>query len=328
MTPPVPTAPEPGQRPPVSRDDLQRRLARVRAEVTDPRGGIFGPGSKVWEVNKHSISFLGAGRAALLQLAHPWVAAGVDQHSRTRDDPFGRFQRTFFHVFRMVYGDLDTALRAGRAVHRIHERVTGAVGEEAGPFAAGSGYRANDPDALLWVHATLWDTSILCFESVVRPLALEERRTYYAETCRFARLFGIPDDVLPARWEDFDGYVRAMLDGDVLTVTEPARRMAEFLFRPLVPGSGALMERYAELTAWLLPARLADGFGLGRGGEAGRRRTEATLAHLRRVWPYLPRRVRYLPAYVDARRRLAGRTGPDPVGVLLNRLFVGRAGAP
>jgi uncharacterized protein (DUF2236 family) len=325
MHEPLATDTGPGRRAAVARADLELRLARLRAEVRDPRAGLFGPGSKLWEVNKHSIAFLGAGRAALLQLAHPWVAAAVDQHSRTRDDPFGRFQRTFFHVFRMVYGDLDTALRAGRAVHRIHERITGALPEAAGPFAQGSAYRANDPDALLWVHATLWHTSVLCFESVVRPLAVAERRAYYAETRRFAALFGIPDEVLPPSWEDFDAYVEQMLGGDVLGVTEPARRIAQFLLEPLVPGTGPLLERYAEITAWLLPARLAEGFGLDRGGAAGRRRTDATLARLRRVWPHLPRRVRYLPPYVEARRRIAGRSGPDPVGDLLGRFFVGRA---
>src|SRR3712207_7704222 len=39
--------------------------------------------------------FLGAGRALLLQLAHPWVAAGISQHSTTLADPIGRFHRTF-----------------------------------------------------------------------------------------------------------------------------------------------------------------------------------------------------------------------------------------
>ena len=308
----------------VTRADLEARLDQLRGSIDDPRGGLFGPGSKVWEVNRHSISFLGAGRAALLQLAHPWVAWGVEQHSRTRDDPFGRFQRTFFHVFRMVYGDLDTAISAARAVHRIHERIEGAIGGAAGPFAAGSRYAANQADALLWVHATLWDTSIRCFEAVVRPLSIDERRAYYDETRRFAWLFGIPDAVLPPSWDAFDAYVEGMLASDVLTVAEPAARMAGFLFRPLVPGSGALMRRYAEVTAWLLPERLADGFGLARGGDAGERRVDRTIARLRRLWPHLPERLRYLPAYVEARRRVEGRTDRDRVGELLGRLFVGR----
>ena len=309
----------------VGREELEERLARVRALVREPRAGLFGPGSKVWEVNKESISFLGGGRAALLQLAHPWVAWGIEQHSSTRDDPFGRFQRTFFHVFRMVYGDLETAFRAARAVHAIHTRIEGQIGAAVGPFAAGSTYRANQVDALLWVHATLWDTSLLCFESVVRPLAVDEKHAYYEETKRFAYLFGIPDAVLPPAWEDFDRYVQGMLASDVLSVAAPASRMSTFLFQPLLPGTGTVMRSYAEITAWLLPERLAADFGLERGGEAGRSRFEAKLRHLRRVWPHLPRRVRYLPAYVEARRRIAGRTGADPIGEALSRLFVGRA---
>jgi hypothetical protein len=43
------------------------------------------------------------------------------------------------------------------------------------------------------------------------------------------------------------------------------------------------------------------------------------------IGPPLPRRVRYLPAYVEARRRIAGRTGKDSIGEVLSRPFVGRA---
>ena len=37
---------------------------------------------------------LGGGRALLLEIAHPLVAAGVAEHSSYRSDPFGRLQRT------------------------------------------------------------------------------------------------------------------------------------------------------------------------------------------------------------------------------------------
>jgi uncharacterized protein (DUF2236 family) len=308
----------PGTAPPlVTREALEARLARLRAEVRDPRAGIFGPDSQVWRVNKEAIVFVGAGRAALLQLAHPSVAWAIEQHSGTRNDPVGRFQRTFLHVFRMVYGDLDTALRSARAVHALHERIRGSYG-------AGRSYHANEPEALLWVHATLWDTSLRCFEALVRPLSDAEKARYYLETRRFAALFGIPDAVLPPDWPRFDAYVRQTLEGDVLVVTAPAAEMGRFLFRPPVPGSAPMMRRYAEITAWWLPERLASGFGLERGGEAGRLRAEASLRQLRWLLPRLPRRLRYLPAYVEARRRLAGHSDRDPLGALLGRLLVGR----
>jgi uncharacterized protein (DUF2236 family) len=307
----------------VGRDELEERLARVRALVRDPRAGLFGPGSRVWAINKHAVTFVGAGRAALLQLAHPFVAHGVDEHSATRHDPVGRFQRTFARVFAMVYGDLDSALDAARAVHRIHEQVTGEIPRSAGPFPAGAPYHANVPEALLWVHATLWDTSLLVHELVLGRLDDAVKAQYYEETKRFAWLFGIPDDVLPPDWPSFSAYVARMLAGDTLAVTREAASMGSFLFEPLYPLTGALTRRSALVTAWLLPEHLARGFGLDRGGERGRAAFERTITYLRWVVPRLPRRLRYLPPYVEARRRLAGRTDRDLVGELLGRAFVG-----
>jgi uncharacterized protein (DUF2236 family) len=308
----------------VTRDDLEAELARLRATVADPNAGLFGPGSKVWELERETICFLGAGRAALLQLAHPSVAWAIRHHSKTRDDPTGRFQRTFFHVFRMVFGDLDTVLRAARAVHAVHARIEGAIEQAAGAFPAGARYRANAPDALLWVHATLVHTVVLCYEAVIRELPLDEKNAYYEETKRFALLFGVRDRALPPDWPSFDAYVAGVLEGGTLAVTAPAAEMARFLFAPPFPGAGPLLRRYGELTAWLLPERLALDFGLDRGGERGRVRHEARLRRLRQLWPLLPDRLRYLPAYLEACRRVAGQPGRDPLGELLSRVLVGR----
>jgi len=310
----------------VSRDDLEERIARVRSLTHDPRAGIFGPHSKVWAINKHAITFLGAGRAALLQLAHPFVAHGIDQHSATRNDPIGRFQRTFARVFAMVYGDLDEAIAAARMVHRLHERITGPIPTTAGPFAAVSTYRANVPEALLWVHATLWDTSIQVYELVVGRLPDHVKAEYYEETKRFAWLFGIPDDVLPPDWPSFAAYVARMLASDTLTVTREAADIGRFLFEPLHPIVTVLTRRSALVTAWLLPEHLAVGFGLDRGGPEGHAQFERIVRRLRWLVPHLPRRLRYLPPYVEARRRLAGRTDRDLVGEWLGRAFVGVRG--
>src|SRR5687767_13848481 len=128
----------------VTRADLERLIAELRKEIADPRAGIFGPGSVNWQIARESICFLAGGRAALLQLAHPFVAHAVDQHSHTRVDPMGRFVRTFANVFAMVFGDLDYAVESARHVHAIHERVQGSIPEAVGDYAAGSAYLAND----------------------------------------------------------------------------------------------------------------------------------------------------------------------------------------
>ena len=104
----------------VSAETLERELNLVRGAAAGPLPGIFGPRSMTWRVNREAAIFLGAGRALLLQLAHPWVAAAVEQQSDTFANPIGRFHRTFSTVFTMVFGTLDQSLDAARRLHRRH----------------------------------------------------------------------------------------------------------------------------------------------------------------------------------------------------------------
>ena len=71
--------------------------------------------------------FIPAGRAALLQLAHPWVAASLDQHSLLLEKPIARFHNTFRVVFTMIFGSADQALRAARSLHQLHTRIRGEI---------------------------------------------------------------------------------------------------------------------------------------------------------------------------------------------------------
>jgi uncharacterized protein (DUF2236 family) len=299
--------------------DLECALDRVRRLVRDPRAGIFGPGSRVWTLNREAVVFLGGGRAALLQLAHPAVAQAVADHSRTREDMLGRFRRTFAHVFAMVYGDLESALDSARRVHRIHGHIRGVLRETVGAAAAGTPYAASDPDALLWVHATLWETSVQLFELVVGPLSHQEKDAYWEETKRFAALFGIPDALLPRDWSAFRQYWDGMLASDRIAVSTTARDLAGFLLSPPAWWLGPAWEWLRLMTARLLPPRLRREFGLSF-GVAERLAAEASLGGLRGVWWLLPGGVRWLPAYRDAIRRLEGTPGRDPIGVLLERL--------
>src|SRR5262249_15549834 len=109
----------------VSAEGLERELQRVRASAAGAAEGVFGPRSLPWRIDRESAIFLGAGRALLLQLAHPWVAAAIEQHSDAFADPVGRFHRTFEAVFAMVFGTLDQSMRAARRLHRRHVTITG-----------------------------------------------------------------------------------------------------------------------------------------------------------------------------------------------------------
>ena len=55
----------------VTQEDIERLWTLIADDTSDTRAGIFGPYSISCKVNRESALFLGAGRAALLQLAHP-----------------------------------------------------------------------------------------------------------------------------------------------------------------------------------------------------------------------------------------------------------------
>ncbi len=154
----------------VSAADLERLLDEVKRSAAGGAEGLFGPDSVSWKINRESALFLAAGRAALLQLAHPWVAAAIAEHSTTLHDPVGRFHRTFRVMFTMVFGSLEQALGAARHLHRRHVGIRGQMKETVGPFAEGSAYEANDVAALRWVFATLVDSALLAYELVLPPL--------------------------------------------------------------------------------------------------------------------------------------------------------------
>jgi uncharacterized protein (DUF2236 family) len=310
----------------VSADGLESELNRVRTSAAGSAPGIFGPRSVTWRVDREAAIFLGAGRALLLQLAHPWVAAAIEQQSDTFADPIGRFHRTFRVVFSMVFGSLDQSLGAARSLHRRHAEIEGRLPSPAGPFPAGSPYCANAVPALRWIHATLIETALRAYELVLPPLTPEQREGYYHESRLFAALFGIPDECLPPDWAAFSAEFAAMVQSDTLSVTDPARIMA----RRFLAGANTWLPvpaSYRALTAALLPPQIRAAFGLPYGA-AEQQTVHWLVAAIRRVYPFLPGRMRYVGPYQEAQQRLAGKARPDVVTRVCNRLWIGRAELP
>ena len=288
----------------VERADLEASLDDLKHGVGDPRAGLLGPGSQVWSIARESILIAGGGRAALLQLAHPFVAHGVANHSVALTDQRGRFQRTFSHVFAMVFGDLDRALTSARRVFGTHERVRGTIDETTGQFAAGHTYDANHEEALFWVHATLVDSALQVFHLWVRPLGYEERDAYYQEMKRIARLFGITDRVMPKTWRDFELYFDKMVN-EVLVVGTPAKAIAHAI---LSAPNLALQPAFSGLrnvTSALLPEKTRAQFGLPF-GKKEQLFFYVTVRAERLAYALLPPSLRYFPAYQTAMQRVRG----------------------
>lgn len=308
----------------ITREKFQAALEELKQEVIDPNVGLFGPDTMMWKINKYVTSFLGGGRAVLLQTAHPWIANAIDQHSATKYDPYGRFKRTFTNVFTMTYGSLDQLTDCCLAVHNIHSKMFGEIKEDSGAFAKGSYYQANEVNSMVWVHATLWETAAKMYELVIGPLTDEEKEQYYQETKLFAFCFGIPDDALPPNWNEFLEYNEFMWNSSQLKVESAGKELARFLFS-MKPPLKSTMNYYKMLTSMMLPERLREEFDLPAATKENMEKYEKFIGRLRAVMPYLPRRVKYLPPYIEAHRRLHGKHSPDFLTGVMNRAMVGQA---
>jgi uncharacterized protein (DUF2236 family) len=307
---------------PVSRAHIEQLWSTVAAGVSRPDEGIFGPASITWKVNRESALFLGAGRASLLQLAHPWVATALDQHSNLRSDPLARFHNTFKVVFTTIFGTLQQALSASQSLYELHTRIQGEVPASAGAFVAGSHYQANEVDALRWVFSTLVESAVIAYESMFPPLSPADKETYYDESKILAMLFGISPAALPPDWCAFESYNREMWTSDTLAVTSLSRDLADRVLH----GRGSWVpvpQWYRALTAAWMPDRLREAFGLNF-GEPEQCAAAKALRRLRAVYRRIPTSVRYVGPYQEARSRLQHR----PAGMLTrasNRFWMGRS---
>lgn len=258
------------------------------------RPGLYPDDSIIRRVNRENVLLLGGGRALLMQLAHPKVAAGVDEHSDFRVSPMRRLRRTIRMTMAIVFGDRETALTAVRAVNHTHARVRG------------RDYIARDPELLLWVHATLVDSALVTYETFVKRLHAPEREDFYQQMNLTGELLGVPRERFPATLSDFREYMDEMVETGPVRVGPRALDLAKYVLRPklrLVPGRA--MIPFEIVTAGLLPPALREQYGLawGRRQEQVFRlivkalpRLIAVTPPIIRVWPLPGHNVHLAPS--------------------------------
>ena len=257
------------------------------------------------KINRETVVLLGWGRAILLQVAHPLIAAAVAEHSRFDDGVRGyvkRAHRTIGAMLQITFGTDDEARRVIDRINGIHTRVHGTLPEAVGPFAAATPYSARDPRLLRWVHATLLESLPLAYELFVGPLSRKDKDAFCAEATGTAALLGIDDEVPLQRFDDVQRYVRQMLASGELHVGDQARSLAAALLRPpLGPAAAPLFLPARLTTAGLLPPpiRAAYGFGWDSRREWWFRKTAALIRHTR---PFIPSPLRELPRARHSRR--------------------------
>ncbi len=156
-------------------------LRHTRDFPGDP--GLCGPGSISWRVIGDVSVFIGGIRALLIQAAHPEVVAGVDDHSRYRDDPLGRLSRTSFYVTSATFGAMPEVKEAIDLVNSAHQGVSGTSHR-------GQAYSASTPELAAWVHNSLTDSFLESYQRFGGRLSPAEADQFVVEQSHVGDMLG------------------------------------------------------------------------------------------------------------------------------------------
>jgi uncharacterized protein (DUF2236 family) len=227
--------------------------------------------------------------------------SGLLAHSSAADDPYERLARTANVMGTIGFGERADADRLTRMVRAMHRRVSGKLREPIGPYPAGTAYRADDPELLLWVLFTLVDSGLVVYRTYVGSLSREEEAAYWEDYRVVGRLFGLRLREMPRTLADLDDYRRSMLEGDRLYVTDWARERARaIVLDPPVPWvAQPLLETVNFITIALLPDQIRNEYGFAPVPPAFLRKAlvRAGGEYVKRaVVPFLPDRLRLVPA--------------------------------
>jgi uncharacterized protein (DUF2236 family) len=272
------------------------------------------PGGILWDTAGDIRAVLALPAAFLLQVAHPVVGAGVDEHSVFRTDPWGRGARSLNSVLLWVYGG-EAAVEEGRRLRRVHRDIRGTD-------PSGRPYHALTPAYYAWVHATGYPVARYARRYFARPFTPEEDERFYAEWLMVGRTLGLRDRDMPGTTAEFWPYYHRMLAEEI----RPNRVVGELtaVRRPLPPPPGParllwpvlrplVLRTQRFLSIGLLPPEARQALGLPWSAR-DERRLRALAVPVRRLVPCLPERLRYLGIARRARadHRISARSAPSP----------------
>jgi uncharacterized protein (DUF2236 family) len=281
------------------------------------RRGYFDDASMLRRVHRERALALAGPRALLMQAAHPLAVAGLLAHTTALDEPYERLARTARVMSTIGFGSKQDADRAAARVRAMHRHVRGRLPQAVGCYPAGTPYRADDPELLMWVLFTLVDSALVVYRTYVGGLDREEQAGLWRDYRVMGRLFGLRAGDMPDGIEGLDAYRRAMLEGDDLFVSDWAREHARrIVLQPPVPWAARpLVETVNFITIALLPDPIRARYGFSPLPPAFVRKAlvRGGAEYVKRaVLPVLPNRLRLVPTARTPPRKLRVSFGGTP----------------
>jgi len=213
----------------------------------EDRLGFFGPDSITWRIHGDPSYHVGGLRALMLQALHPVAMDGVARNSTGfKDDWWMRMTRTGQYMETVTFGTRTEARRMAARVRGYHRQLSGV--EET----TGRAYRVDDPDLLLWVHATAVDSLLTTARRAGVPLTDDDADRYVAEQVAFAQLVGVPPSMVPRSVCELDAYLEGIRPS--LAATPAAVEGVRNLFLP--PMKGWVQALTPARPAWVTLASL------------------------------------------------------------------------
>ncbi|WP_051323645.1 oxygenase MpaB family protein [Candidatus Solirubrobacter pratensis] len=224
----------------------------------------FDDRSLLREVVGHRLTGLSGPRALLVMAAHPVAFAGFFAHTGALDDPYARLRRTATVLDAVAFDSKERADKLTARVRAMHRRVRGELREPAGPFPAGTPYRADDPALLLWILAALAESAMLVYPKYVRSLSRDELDALWRDYRVVGRRFGLRERDMPRDIDAFEAYMADMYASGELFVTPQARELGKevVLAPPVALHWKPLKELVNQITVGLLPADIRRQYGL------------------------------------------------------------------
>ena len=193
----------------------------------------------------------------------------------------------------VFFGSREEADRALAFTRRLHERVKGTIGVDAGPYGPDTRYDALDPELMMWVTAPVFDSALALHETFVRRLTTPEREQLYAETVTWGELFGMPRTAMPSSYDEFREWWPQRLTDESIFLTETARMvgLSIGLRMPAPTPLQPAMRLAGFMIVGSLPATVREHYRL-RWTASNRAAYESLALSLRRSRPLLPARIR------------------------------------
>ncbi len=203
-------------------------------------------------------------RALAIGALHPVNYTGTSEATSGRTKPFRRLARTANDFETIFLGTRAEADKVLAKVHSLHERVSGELPQDAGPYPAGTPYAAFDPELMLWTMAVIADSTEYFCELFVRKLADWERESMWQDFVRFGELFGMPRSVAPDSYPAFRAWWDETLAGEGMHLTDEARYMGRAVaFEIPMPTLNQGAKRVHDLIMLgSLPPRVRSLYGL------------------------------------------------------------------